>query len=232
MRFFFFSVFLLFGLTISFGQTTVQVIVEKTSVRSSPSERGAVITTVQRGEKLEVIERSGEWTKVRTPSNVGWLHGSAVRNPYPLIESIFDAERDPRPRLDNRSTGPGSGTGSGQGTGTGTGGQGSGTGEAAVTPVANSPANEPANAPLRFLHMPRPGYTEIARNRGIQGTVRLKVTFLASGQVGAIVPITELPDGLTDKAIEAAKLIKFRPQRVKGVPRTVVKPVEYSFTVY
>jgi hypothetical protein len=44
--------------------------------------------------------------------------------------------------------------------------------------------------------------------------------------------ITELPDGLTDQAIAAAKGIRFQPQRVNGVAKTTTKVVEYSFAIY
>ena len=231
MRFFFLTAFLLLGLTISFGQTSVQVIAEKADVRSSPNARAAIITTVPRGEKFEVIERSGEWTKVKTPGNVGWILGSAVRNVYPLIESILDAERDPRPRLDNRSAGPGTGTGRGQGSGTGTGtGQASSSSPDAGT--GSDAVRKAGTAPLRLLFKPKASYTEVARTNNVQGTVRLKVTFLSSGQIGRIVPITSLPDGLTDQAMAAARQIRFEPKRVNGVPKTTVLLVDYTFNVY
>lgn len=63
----------------------------------------------------------------------------------------------------------------------------------------------------------------------MQGTVRLKVEFLATGKVGKIVPITRLPYGATENAIEAARLIKFIPAKRAGKPVTTASTVEYSF---
>jgi outer membrane biosynthesis protein TonB len=41
-----------------------------------------------------------------------------------------------------------------------------------------------------------------------------------------------LPHGLNDRAVAAAKLIRFRPATKKGKPITVSKMVTYSFTRY
>jgi TonB family protein len=75
-------------------------------------------------------------------------------------------------------------------------------------------------------------YTDEARENNVQGAVRLKITLLASGQVGNITPVTELPDGLTEQAIAAAKRIRFEPKTVNGVPVSVVINREYTFTIY
>jgi TonB family protein len=84
----------------------------------------------------------------------------------------------------------------------------------------------------RFLSKPRADYTDAARENQVQGTVRLRVTFLANGQIGAITPVGNLPDGLTEQAITAARQIKFEPARRDGAPVTVTKIVEYTFTLY
>jgi TonB family protein len=251
MGFFVLAAFLLLGLTASFGQTTVQVVAEKGNIRSSPSATAAIVATVKQDESLEVIESRGTWFKVKTSTNVGWIHGNAVQTVNPLtlkapqaggpprlIDKKHDAWGDPNSKYADLSSGPGTGGGMGSGRGQGTGsGTGAGSGGQTTQPVANvgtaeTTFKEPANTPFQFLAKPKPSYTESARNNGVQGTVRLKVTFLASGKIGKIVPIKELPDGLTEKAIDAAKLIRFKPQRVKGIPRSAVKLVDYNFYVY
>lgn len=83
-----------------------------------------------------------------------------------------------------------------------------------------------------LISKPRPNYTVAARENDIQGKVRLLITFLESGQIGDVSPINELPHGLTEEAIEAAKNIKFRPATVNGKSVTVRKTIEYSFTIY
>ncbi|MCA1590295.1 MAG: energy transducer TonB [Acidobacteria bacterium] len=78
----------------------------------------------------------------------------------------------------------------------------------------------------------RPGYTDAARQNNVQGSVTLRVTFLASGQVGGVSTISGLPHGLTEQAIAAAKNIRFEPEMVNGVARTVTRPVTFSFSIY
>jgi TonB family protein len=84
----------------------------------------------------------------------------------------------------------------------------------------------------RILSKPSASYTDAARKNGTEGAVRLRVVFLASGEIGKITAVTVLPDGLTEQAIAAARQIKFTPAMRNGAPRTVVKLVEYSFSTY
>jgi TonB family protein len=85
---------------------------------------------------------------------------------------------------------------------------------------------------LKIISKPRPNYTDAARQNNVNGTVVLKVTFLASGAIGAISPVKGLPNGLTEQAIAAARQIRFEPARKNGVPYTVTKSVTYNFTIY
>lgn len=83
--------------------------------------------------------------------------------------------------------------------------------------------------PLKILEKPRGVLKGDYGNVDVQGTVRLRVEFLASGQVGKVNPVTSLPYGLTESALEAAKQIKFEPAKKDGIPITVNKVIEYSF---
>lgn len=85
---------------------------------------------------------------------------------------------------------------------------------------------------LFILRQPRPGYTDLARQRSIQGTVKLRVTFLAGGQIGPIKLVSPLDGGLEKRAFQAAKKIKFIPAEVDGKPVDVTKFIEYRFSVY
>ena len=126
-------------------------------------------------------------------------------------------------------SGAGSGSGSGYGSGTGTGeGPGSGTGGGGPPDLAKPKVT----TAYKITFQPKATYTDTARSNNVQGAVRLKITLLASGQVGSIVPVTRLPDGLTEKAIAAAKQIRFEPKMVNGVPVSVVITREYTFTIY
>jgi hypothetical protein len=91
----------------------------------------------------------------------------------------------------------------------------------------------PLNIPLNILEIPKPKYP--VRENGticVTGNVRLRVQFLASGKIGKISPVSSLPYGLTEKAIEAAEKIKFEPAIKDGEPITVFKVVVMSFTIY
>lgn len=127
-------------------------------------------------------------------------------------------------------TGAGSGSGSGSGGGNGDGnGDGDGSGGRGGPPPA---AIAKVTQPYKITFQPKATYTDAARSNNVQGAVRLKITLLASGQVGSIVPVTRLPDGLTEKAIAAARQIRFEPKMVNGVPVSVVVTREYTFTIY
>lgn len=86
--------------------------------------------------------------------------------------------------------------------------------------------------PLRIISKPRAKYTDEAESRCIQGTVVLRVTFFANGKVGNFKIIEGLDYGLSEQAIEAAKLIKFEPAIKNGKPVTIIKSVKYNFTIY
>jgi len=79
---------------------------------------------------------------------------------------------------------------------------------------------------------PEPMYTEEARQRGTTGTVVLKVVFFSDGSVGNIKTIVDLPYGLTEKAIEAAKKIKFVPAVKEGKFVSMWIQLEYNFNLY
>jgi TonB family protein len=72
-----------------------------------------------------------------------------------------------------------------------------------------------------FIDMKKPEYTEAARKNGIEGDVRLLVAFRSNGKIGHIDVIKGLPDGLTEKAIELAKAIKFKPATYSDTNKTV-----------
>ncbi len=86
--------------------------------------------------------------------------------------------------------------------------------------------------PLRLILIPQAKYTDVARQTQTQGTIRVRVTFLADGGIGAVTPVTSLPYGLTEQAIAAAKKLVFIPQKRNKVNINIMKQVDYSFTLY
>jgi protein TonB len=170
------------------------------------------------------------------------------------FEKKFDRWGDPNGRFASFSNGTGSGGGQGSGIGTGQGsgrgtGAGSGDGSGSGGGLGSGNGNGRGNGDdgdggppppkkagitqnLAITGKPRPGYTDAARTANVQGTVILRVTFLASGQVGSISPVKGLPNGLTEQAIAAARRISFTPKTVDGVPPSVTKQIEYTFSIY
>lgn len=112
------------------------------------------------------------------------------------------------------------------------GGDGSGTGSPDKTESGKIPTSRGGTNQVSVLSKPRANYTDMARQNDTQGVVRVRVTFLASGEIGEVVPVSNLPCGLTEQAIAAAKQIKFEPATRDGVPISVTKIVEYTFTLY
>jgi TonB family protein len=95
-------------------------------------------------------------------------------------------------------------------------------------------AIDPMTQNLRptILYKEKAKYTEIARINFVQGTVVLQVVFDVSGALLGIRVIRGLPDGLTHKAIEAAKKLRFNPAIRNGAPVSVRGSLEFTFNLY
>lgn len=92
--------------------------------------------------------------------------------------------------------------------------------------------NDPAVTPLKIISKPRPGYTDDARLSSVQGTIKLLVIFDAGGTVSGAFIVKSLGHGLDRQAYLAARRIVFEPAKRNGVPFSVVKFVEYSFSIF
>jgi TonB family protein len=150
------------------------------------------------------------------------------------------------------SSGPGSGNGIGSGTGTGVGpGEGGGVGPGRGGNIGGGDRNDGGGGPggggggydrifsgrevtskARLLAKPEPQYTEDARKNQIVGTVVLKVVFASNGSVSNIRTVSGLPYGLTERAIAAARQIKFVPATKDGHPVSMWMQLEYNFNLY
>lgn len=84
----------------------------------------------------------------------------------------------------------------------------------------------------RILSKPEPGFTEVARRESVTGTVRLRAILTAAGEVRDISVLKGLPGGLTEKAIEAARRIRFQPARKDGHAVSQWVTLEYNFNIY
>lgn len=144
-------------------------------------------------------------------------------------------------------TGEGLGIGEGNGTGFGPGNKnnmGGGDGTRGCCGSGGSSGNNPNPDPervfrvgevttrARVLSKPEPQYTEEARRTQITGTVILSVVFSRTGQVTNIRAVQPLCCGLTEKAIAAARLIRFAPATREGQPVSTRMQLEYNFNLY
>ncbi len=188
--------------------------------------------------------------KVKNPS----LPTPATIDADPLLfppDSRVLPYGDPKSKSTDPSNGPGTGGGIGNGTGGGVGpGTGGGVGPGNNGNTGGGDRNEGGGGPggggggntiyvgkqvtekARLISKPEPQYTEEARKNQITGTVVLKVVFDKSGEVNHIVTMKGLPFGLTERAIAAAKKIKFVPAKKDGKDVSMWMQLEYNFNLY
>ena len=84
----------------------------------------------------------------------------------------------------------------------------------------------------KILTKPGPSYTEEARKNQVSGVVVLRAVFSSNGSVTNVSVIRGLPDGLTERAIAAAKQITFVPAMKDGHAISMWMQLEYNFNVY
>ena len=148
---------------------------------------------------------------------------------------------DPNSKSNIPSSGPGAGGGIGTGLGVGIG-PGTDTGNGCGVTVRKGGVTCSGNyrqfrqsevdQRARLLFKPEPQYTEEARRNQVTGTVMLRVIFSSEGQVDEIRAVRTLPFGLTERAIAAARQIKFVPAMKGGQAVSVHMQLEYNFNLY
>jgi len=169
----------------------------------------------------------------------------------------FTSYGDPRSKSTIPSNGPGDGGGVGTNNGTGIGdgigpgvgrgrdgNMGGGPNKPGGGGIGGSTGNGPSedidrvyNSPevtqrARVLLKPEPQYTEEARKNAITGVVILRVVFSRTGEVTNIRAMQSLQGGLTEKAIAAARQIRFVPATRNGQPVSMYMQLEYNFNLY
>jgi TonB family protein len=84
----------------------------------------------------------------------------------------------------------------------------------------------------RIISKPEPAFSEDARSHDVVGTVVLHAVLSYDGTVRDIVAVRGLKYGLTVKAIQAARKIKFVPATKDGRPVSMYIQLEYNFNLY
>jgi len=77
-----------------------------------------------------------------------------------------------------------------------------------------------------------PGFTEEARQNNVTGVVRLKAVLGSNGRVSNINVVKGLPDGLTERAIYAARHALFFPAQKDGRDVSQHITFEYYFNIW
>jgi TonB family protein len=163
---------------------------------------------------------------------------------------------DPRSKSTTPSNGPGEDGGVGTGKGTGVGpGENNGVGPGRKGNIGNGDNSPGCCGPgggkngsdddvdrifkqpevttrARVISKPEPQYTEEARKGGTTGTVILSVVFSRTGQVTNIRAVQTLCCGLTEKAMAAARSIRFIPAMRNGQGVSTYMQLEYNFNLY
>lgn len=103
-----------------------------------------------------------------------------------------------------------------------------------LTVVTPTPTPTPVVVELgdligRATELVRPEYTVEARQAGTVGEVKLALELDETGRVTSVARLTVLPNGLTEKAIDAARRSRFRPAERGGKPAKGTGTIVYSF---
>ena len=131
------------------------------------------------------------------------------------------------------SAGSGEGGGAGTGRGTGVGeGQGSGIGEGTGGGIGGGAyrMGSGVTAPI-ILRQVRPGFTEEALARKIQGEVIVEVLILKDGSVRPVRVIRGLSADLNEKALQAASQWKFIPAKFRGKAVDLIAEIAIDFNI-
>ena len=104
----------------------------------------------------------------------------------------------------------------------------------AVTPPPDyaSYSKNPAFKWPRILAKPEATYTDEASRHHITGSVLLEVMFAETGQISNIRVLRGLPYGLTERAIAAARQIKFAPAELDGKKVDYPVRIVYMFELH
>jgi TonB family protein len=169
----------------------------------------------------------------------------------------YDRFGDPRSQSTATSAGPGNGNGLGKGNGAGIGegdgqgfgpgrdrnmgggdardgggGAGGGTGNNGLDYANRIFKPNEVSSKARILSRPEPQYTEEARKNQVSGTVVLRAVFSSNGTVTNIRTVSGLPNGLTERAMAAARQIRFAPATKDGHAVSQYIQIEYNFNLY
>jgi TonB family protein len=106
--------------------------------------------------------------------------------------------------------------------------------EALRAPEASRTVFSPKELTTRAVitDRPEPLYSEEARRTQTFGSVRVRMVLAADGSVQHALALGSLPNGLTERAVEAARSVQFKPATLNGRPASQFATVDYGFNIF
>lgn len=98
--------------------------------------------------------------------------------------------------------------------------------------VKNVPAEKSYDQQSKIITKPRPRLPDKAREDQTFGSIKLVIELAANGKDIFVVPLSTLPDRLTEEFVRAAQSIKFEPAVKNGKAVSSIKIIEYSFVAF
>jgi TonB family protein len=101
---------------------------------------------------------------------------------------------------------------------------------------APTPAPDPGPVDLgdlvpRSVNLVKPDYTPEAKQAKTMGVVKLALELDENGRVTSVTRLSILPNGLTERAVEAARVSTFRPATRDGKPAKATGILTYNFRI-
>ena len=99
------------------------------------------------------------------------------------------------------------------------------------TPVPRPTVVDLGELLSRVVNLVKPEYTPEARKAGTTGGVKLALELDEAGRVTSATPLTALPNGLTERAVAAARQSTFAPAKIDGKPARGSGILTYNFKI-
>lgn len=102
---------------------------------------------------------------------------------------------------------------------------------AVVTPTPDNSPVDLGDLAVRAVNLIKPEYTEEARKARTTGEVKLILELDENGRVTSVSRLTVVENGLTERAIDAARRTTFRPATRDGKPARGTGFIKYNFKI-
>ena len=206
-------------------------LVRKVSSPIPPVRKDPPPRTMPRSVELARMARIAPIDNPKPPPPPVPAPPAVVAPVVPVPADPIDVQGLPSSTSTKPSPGPGTGSGVGSGAGTGLGsGDGAGIGPGSGGGTGGGPFQPGSGImPPTLVREVRPGYTDEARRRAIEGDVILEIVVQRDGSVGRVRVTRSLGAGLDQKAVEAVRQWRFGPARRQGAAVDVVVEVSVEF---